>query len=132
VSVATSTTLTLTLIGVAIMAINIKQVSNFINIHIPTNTIQIEQQDNKQLFIVILDNGVKLLVSYLTVIGFKEGDTWVINTRKYSVTTSKQTSWFSNKTSFFTDTRPNDYFIASLSKLLGIEYTAVERYLVSR
>ena len=112
------------------MATNTQQVTITINSYVPANVVDVKQCGSKQLFVVTLANDVKLLVSYLTVIGFRTTDTWVINARNYSTTTSKQTAWFRNNTKFYTDTRPNDEFIASLSEQLSMSDIQVERYLV--
>ena len=52
----------------------------------------IQQIGKKQLFIV---DGNKL-VSYSTIIGYKHNGTWYITTKKFSPTTSKQTTQFIN------------------------------------
>ena len=54
---------------------------------------EVSQIDGKQLFIVSGD----LLVSYLTIIGLKVGDKWLVTTKKYSITTSRQTTQFCNR-----------------------------------
>ncbi|MFA5670243.1 MAG: hypothetical protein WC967_13455 [Balneolaceae bacterium] len=61
------------------------------------NAERIEQVKSKQLFIVYYVN-FSLLVSYTTVIGYKEhgslDNKWNITNRKYSQSTSRQVTYF--------------------------------------
>jgi hypothetical protein len=60
----------------------------------------VRQVSSKQLFIVDTSYLGRLLVSYKTTIGVFHNGIWYITTKKYSVTTSKQTTQFINSTSF--------------------------------
>lgn len=68
----------------------------------------VRQIGSKQLFIVDNHNSTKymyakcrILVSYKTIIGIFDADcVWHITDKKYSATTSKQTSQFINQTPF--------------------------------
>jgi hypothetical protein len=53
----------------------------------------VEQVGSKQLFIVCYPS-YRLLVSYLTVVGFRANGCWLLTTAKYSRTTSKQLNQF--------------------------------------
>lgn len=62
-----------------------------------------EQIGSKQLFICsqytganMADNHNKILVSYLTIVGFYDAVlcTWVLTKQRYSVTTTRQINWF--------------------------------------
>lgn len=62
-----------------------------------------EQQGRKQLFVCsgytgadTADNHNKILVSYLTIVGYYDAVlcTWVLTKRYYSVTTKRQVNWF--------------------------------------
>jgi len=55
-----------------------------------------EQIGSKQLFIVYF-NQYTLLVSYRTIIGFKQSGTWNITTQYYSVTTSRHITYAKNQ-----------------------------------
>lgn len=83
------------------MAINKEQVRNILSKYVIV--LDVEQQGSKQLFIVKVANqdmDIKLLVSYLTVIGYCIPPySWIVTDKKYSVTTSKQlsTSGLGNK-----------------------------------
>lgn len=66
----------------------------------------VEQVGSKQLFIVKVQNSVDkwsyrsindtILVSYHTIIGVQRDGLWYITDKRYSVTTSKQTTQFCN------------------------------------
>jgi hypothetical protein len=55
---------------------------------------EVEQVGSKQLFIVTYPT-YRLLISYYTIIGYRSEVTWLLTTKKYSRTTSKQLSQFS-------------------------------------
>ena len=61
---------------------------------------KVKQFNSCQLFIVDSTDYGRILVSYTTIIGMFHDLTWYITTRKYSVTTSKQTSTFVKSTPF--------------------------------
>lgn len=54
---------------------------------------KVEQLGSKQLFVVTFPT-YQLLVSYLTIIGYRSQGTWLLTTAKYSPTTSKQLTQF--------------------------------------
>ena len=54
---------------------------------------EVHQVDNKQLFVVSYPD-YQLLVSYLTIVGIRTEGAWLLTTRKYSVTTSRQLTQF--------------------------------------
>jgi hypothetical protein len=54
---------------------------------------EIYQVDNMQMFVVIFPT-YQLLVSYLTIIGYRPKGTWLLTTAKHSRTTSKQLTQF--------------------------------------
>jgi hypothetical protein len=60
----------------------------------------VKQVSSKQLFIVDTSYLGRLLVSYKTTIGLFHNGVWYITTKKFSPTTSKQTTQFINSTSF--------------------------------
>lgn len=59
-----------------------------------------EQQGSKQLFVCSgytgADTANKILVSYLTIVGYYDAVlcTWILTKQRYSVTTTKQINWF--------------------------------------
>jgi hypothetical protein len=60
----------------------------------------VRQVKSKQLFIVDTSYLGRLLVSYRTTIGLFHNGVWYITNKKFSPTTSKQTTQFINSTSF--------------------------------
>ena len=64
---------------------------------------EVDQFQSMQLFIVYTDN-YSLLLSYTTIVGFRlyKDDLWLITTKKYSPTTSKQLNKFCYTDSNFT------------------------------
>ena len=78
------------------MTIKVKDIE--LSYNVPAN--MIKQIASKQLFIVDTSYLGRLLVSYRTTIGVFHNGVWYITTKKYSTTTSKQTSQFINSTSF--------------------------------
>ena len=60
---------------------------------------KVKQLDSKQLFIVDLPTG-RVLVSYKTIVGAFTDNIWYLTRERYSVTTSRQLSWFASRTSF--------------------------------
>jgi len=53
------------------------------------NALICKKVNSRQLFIVLFA-GYKLLISYRTIIGFKQSGTWYITNKHYSQTTSRQ------------------------------------------
>ena len=66
--------------------------------NVPAN--MVKQVNSKQLFIVDTSYLGRLLVSYKTTIGLFHNSVWYITTKKFSATTSKQTTQFIKSTSF--------------------------------
>lgn len=58
------------------------------------HAIEVKQLGSKPLFMVTRSNYPTILLSYRTVIGILDGLCWMLTKEKYSVTTSKQTTWF--------------------------------------
>ncbi len=56
---------------------------------------EINQVGSKQLFIVTYPT-YQLLVSYLTMVGYRSQGNWLLTTAKYSTTTSKQLTQFAS------------------------------------
>lgn len=68
------------------------------------NCSEVKQIDSKQLFIITKDNE-QFLVSYFTIVGKVIGGRWHVTTEKYSVTTTRQLSYFARTHSvIWTDT----------------------------
>jgi len=63
-------------------------------------TNMVHQVGHRQLFIVDTSYLGRLLVSYKTTIGIFHNSIWFITNEKFSPTTSKHTTLFSNSTSF--------------------------------
>jgi hypothetical protein len=55
---------------------------------------EVSQEGCKQLFVVTFPT-YKLLVSYLTIVGYRSQGNWLLTKAKYSTTTSKQLTQFS-------------------------------------
>jgi len=55
---------------------------------------EVNQVASKQLFVVTFPT-YQLLVSYLTIVGYRSDKTWLLTKAKYSSTTSKQLTQFS-------------------------------------
>jgi hypothetical protein len=55
---------------------------------------EVSQVGHKQLFVALFP-AYQLLISYLTIVGYCFEGTWLLTTKKYSHTTSKQLSQFS-------------------------------------
>jgi len=69
------------------MSVTIKDIKNRFN------TLRVEQVASKQLFIVDLVGGGRVLVSYYTIVGIYEG-IWKLTKEKYSRTTTRQLNSF--------------------------------------
>lgn len=112
------------------MAINKEQVRNELTKYV--TVLDVEQQGSKQLFIAkVAKQGmdIKLLVSYLTVIGYCiPPHSWIVTDKKYSVTTSRQLSIRSlgNRC-----TIEHDEFVKQLALHLNLTLGQAE-YLVSK
>jgi hypothetical protein len=78
------------------MTVKVKDIESSYNV--PANMVR--QVNSKQLFIVDTSYLGRLLVSYKTTIGLFHNGVWYITNKKFSPTTSKQTTQFINSTSF--------------------------------
>lgn len=58
------------------------------------NANHVKQIKSKNLYVAEYDS-YKLLISYNTIIGILQGETWQVTTKKYSTTTSRQITDFS-------------------------------------
>ena len=54
---------------------------------------EVKQVGNKQLFVVTFPT-CQLLVSYMTIIGYRSEDSWLLTKDKYSPTTSRHLNYF--------------------------------------
>ena len=57
---------------------------------------EVQQEGSKQLFVVTFPT-YQLLVSYLTIVGYRSQGNWLLTKAKYSTTTSKQLTQFSHR-----------------------------------